>query len=124
MRRYKIALIGLLVLNLAQYNLWRYIQHNFFYKAETVQYLIMGGIMYALFRLAEGLNDSKKWLKELYYCKMLTVLWVIFGLNDLCDLLFFNPNKFGWNEIAFTGLAFMYTVIKLKKQWKMSHRTF
>jgi len=117
-----IVLISLLVLNLAQYNLWRYIQHNFFYKAETVQYLLMGGLIYSLLCKVEELNQSKKLLKELYYSKLLTFLWIIFGMNDLCDLLFFDPNKFGCNEIAFTGLAFLYTIGKLRKQWKTNHK--
>ena len=124
MRKQNIVLGSMIVLNIAQFNLWQYIKHNFFYKAETIQYLLAGALIYSLIVRVESLllNAGKKLLKEIYWAKVLTFLWIIFGINDLVDLLFFDPTKFGWNEVAFTALAFIYTIAKLKRQWKMNNR--
>ena len=124
MRAQKIILVVLIVLNLAQYNLWQLIQHMFFYKAESVQYILLGLLLYSFLNIIEKLSQSKKLIKDVYYCKMLTFIWIIFGVNDLCDLFFFNPTVFGWNEWLFTGSAIIYTLKKLRNQWKVNHKTF
>ena len=118
MKRQTYILIGIIGLNLAQYNLWQYIKHNFFYIAESAQYFWVGAIMFWLAKFIKNNTLSKKIKEDAENFLFVASLWIIFSVNDLTDLLFFNPNVFGWNEIAFCVLAFIITVIKLKKQWK------
>lgn len=103
------ALVFNLVLNLAQYNLWSIIQHNFFYIAESVQYIVL------YFFLIYPPPEKQFWYTYLCF------IGLIFGTNDLLDLLLFNPNVFGWNEVYFTIGAAIYTGIKLK-QWERIKR--
>ncbi len=118
MKRQNTVLILCLLLNIAQYNLWQYIQHNFFYISESVQYLLIGTVMYNMAAFIQKNIESKQGKRHVFYIKLTVTLWIIFAVNDLCDLLFFDPKKFGWNEVAFCSLAFIITIVKINKQWK------
>lgn len=99
-----------LVLNVAQYNLWQYIEHEFFFVAEGAQYLLLGILLY---------YDSKKEINYLF--KILIVLFILFSVNDLLDLLFFDPHKFGWNEVVACLVGLIYSILKIRKEWN-SHK--
>lgn len=102
MKIIKIVLISLIILNLVQYNLYIYAWHNFFYQCESVQYLLYSSVLYFVFK------DKGFWLP------VLCVTLMIFAINDLVDLFFCDPTKFGWNEVISCLIALIITVRKLK----------
>lgn len=124
MQRKTTVLVLCILLNLAQYNLWPYIQHNFFYIAESVQYFLLGTILYSMADLIHKNIESKKSREWILYFQLTVMLWITFAVNDFVDLLFFDPKKFGWNEVFFCGIAFIITFYKLRQQWKQNHKTF
>lgn len=74
--------------------------------------------MYNMAAFIQKNIESKQGKRHVFYIKLTVTLWIIFAVNDLCDLLFFDPKKFGWNEVAFCSLAFIITIVKINKQWK------
>src|ERR1700743_435977 len=103
-KRIQILLWVVLGLNVLQYNLWFYIQHDFFFYMEGLEYLLL---FYVILILCRWRN---------FWIDILAVTGIIFSINDLCDIAFFNPRKFGWNEVAFTIIAVIYAAKKIKKK--------
>lgn len=118
MKKQTVILALCIVLNILQYNIWQYIQHNFFYIAESVQYFLVGTIIYSLAAYIKKYTESKKIKQDMEILIFVSILWIIFAVNDLTDLLFFNPNVFGWNEVVFCAAGLIVTIIKLRKRWK------
>lgn len=101
MKKLRIILILLLVLNLFQYNFW-HLWHNMFFHLEYVQFSIFWAILYQL-------ND--KW------AKLITTEGMIFCANDIVDMVYFDPQKFEWNEVVFCliALIFLYGTSRRKR---------
>ena len=66
MKRQNTVLILCLLLNIAQYNLWQYIQHNFFYISESVQYLLIGTVMYNMAAFIQK-NIEYRWRLNVHF---------------------------------------------------------
>lgn len=104
-RKINIVLILILTLNIIQYNIWQIAWKNFFYHCESIQYLLFFCILHYI------VVEKNIWTALL--CK----IGIIFSLNDLVDLLFFNPSEFNWNDYVSSGIGIIITVYKLR--WKI-----
>jgi hypothetical protein len=80
----------LLVLNLFQYNFW-HLWHNMFYHLEYIQFIIFWGIIHQV---------NNKWVR------LISIEGIIFCVNDIVDMVYFDPQKFELNEVIFCLIAF------------------
>lgn len=108
-------MLVILCLNIAQYNLWQYIRHDFFYICEGVQYLLLACLI--LITEKEHKKDqngySHRQTDKLFV--LFVHLFVLFAVNDLLDILLFDPHHFGWNEVVFCMIGVIYSYIKIFK---------
>jgi uncharacterized membrane protein YecN with MAPEG domain len=102
MKKLVAILIFLLLLDLFQYNFW-YLWFNCFYHCEYVYKLIVWIIF---------LQVNNKWVK------LVSKVGIIFCVNDIVDMIYFDPQKFQWNEVVFCLIAFtifLYGTIRRKR---------
>lgn len=86
------------VLSIATYQIWPYLPKGYFYKGMAVTLLIFAAVIYR--------QNSKLLISFFLLC---------ISISNLLDELFFDPIKFGLNELIFAATVPIIWCIKSKR---------
>lgn len=94
----KVLMWVAVILSIATYQLWPYLPKGYFYRGMAITLLIFAVVIYK--------QNSKLLISFFLLCV---------SISNLLDEFFFDPRKFGMNELIFAAIVPIIWYVKSKR---------